>query len=81
MVVVGAEAGHWGHGDAVGELGAADAEGGEEFGHFGFILCIGFDGFNWFKGVLEYIWSEWLWLLYIRSICLVPRTSKVLHMD
>lgn len=35
MVIVRAEAGHGGHGDAVGELHAADSEGGEEFRHCG----------------------------------------------
>lgn len=34
MAIVGTEAGHGCHCDAVGELDAADAEGGEEFCHF-----------------------------------------------
>lgn len=38
MGVVGAEAGHWGHGDAVGEFHAADTEGEGEFGHGGGIV-------------------------------------------
>jgi hypothetical protein len=40
VVVVGAEARHGGHGDAIGELDAANAEGSEEFGHFGFFIYI-----------------------------------------
>ena len=65
MVVVGAEAGHGCHCDAIGELDAADAERGEEFGHFDFDLLVYMNVFNWFMGVLGYIWSEWPWLLYI----------------
>lgn len=41
VVIVGAETGHGCHGDAVGELDAADAKGGEEFGHFGLDLGLG----------------------------------------
>lgn len=71
MVVGGAVAGHGCHGDAVGELHAADVEGSEEFGHFGiYIVYIVFD-FNW---GLEYILGEWPWfyILHLIEVSVFP---------
>jgi hypothetical protein len=52
VIIANAEAGHWGHGDAVGELHAPDAEGSEKLGHCegggGGCCCLGWELYSWY---------------------------------